>query len=170
MKKKLVEAAVQALFALYLYVLVKIILFKFAPVDLAFLRERLRRNMESPGWIAGRLEQGNFVPFREISRSYHAMSEHGLVNLYGNIAIFIPLGLFLGRMPAGKMTAAGALLSALGVSLGLECAQALLSIGSFDVDDLILNTGGGLLGFIAWRISVKINGTNAMIQGAGRRK
>jgi hypothetical protein len=33
--------------------------------------------------------------------------------------------------------------------INLESAQALFSIGSFDVDDLILNSSGGLIGFIA---------------------
>ena len=35
----------------------------------------------------------------------------------------------------------------LGLSLSLECLQLIFSIGSFDVDDLILNVSGGLLGY-----------------------
>ena len=38
------------------------------------------------------------------------------------------------------------------VSLGLESAQLLLAIGQFDVDDLILNAGGALLGYFLYRL------------------
>jgi glycopeptide antibiotics resistance protein len=38
----------------------------------------------------------------------------------------------------------------------LECLQILFSLGIFDVDDLILNTFGGLLGYGAIKIHDKV--------------
>lgn len=63
-----------------------------------------------------------------------------------NLVIFVPFGLFLGALaPAwGWLAATGVLL---GSSLLLETVQHLISTGSFDTTDLIVNTAGGLVGF-----------------------
>ena len=63
-----------------------------------------------------------------------------------NLVLFVPLGLFLGALaPAwGWWRATGAIL---GTSLVLETVQHLLSTGSFDTTDLIVNTAGGLVGY-----------------------
>ena len=62
-----------------------------------------------------------------------------------NIALFVPFGLYLGLLaPTWQWwKAAGVFVSA---SLVLETTQHLLSTGSFDVTDLIVNTVGGLIG------------------------
>jgi glycopeptide antibiotics resistance protein len=93
---------IQALFALYLYVLFKIVLFKFHLIDTAFLWEQLKNSLGNPDQISGRLQQGNLVPFREISRTIHVLSSHVLINLFGNIALFMPFGVFLGLLSSGK--------------------------------------------------------------------
>lgn len=62
-----------------------------------------------------------------------------------NLLLFIPFGLYLGLLaprwtwwkPAGVFVAA---------SLVLEITQHLLSVGSFDITDVIVNTAGGLAG------------------------
>jgi len=63
-----------------------------------------------------------------------------------NLVIFVPYGLFIGALaPAWAWwKAAGAFL---GTSLVLESTQHLISTGSFDTTDLIVNTAGGLIGF-----------------------
>lgn len=63
-----------------------------------------------------------------------------------NILLFVPFGIYLGMLAprlrwgpiAGILTAA---------SLALETAQHLLSVGSFDLTDVIGNAAGGLVGF-----------------------
>ena len=37
-------------------------------------------------------------------------------------------------------------------SLLIECTQYVFRVGSFDVDDILLNTLGAALGFICWLI------------------
>ena len=74
-----------------------------------------------------------------------------------NLVLFVPLGLFIGALaPRWSWWRAG--LAALGVSLLLEVVQHLISTGSFDTTDLLVNTAGALLGwliFIAVRRSAR---------------
>src|SRR4051812_4070159 len=117
----------QALFALYVYAVFKIILFKFGNIDFAFLWHQLQRGPEQ---IAGRLVQGNFVPLATISATLNRMTNHALFNLIGNIALFMPYGIFLILLSGKKGgSGTGVLLRSLGLSLILECAQGLFSIG-----------------------------------------
>jgi len=63
-----------------------------------------------------------------------------------NLVLFLPFGLFLGALaPSWTWAKAGA--AALGASLVLETVQHLISTGSFDTTDLIVNTGGALIGW-----------------------
>lgn len=62
-----------------------------------------------------------------------------------NILLFVPFGLYLGLLaPSWQWWKAAGVF--IGASLVLEAAQHLLSIGSFDTTDLIVNTAGGLAG------------------------
>jgi len=137
---------------LYVYLLVKVILLKFQTMDFSFLWGQLLIGLQEPYLLSIRLESANLVPFREINRSLQSLSDHAMVNLFGNVAIFLPLGFVLAfmwnrvRMAGVKIVSCAFLLS-----LGLETAQLVFMIGQFDVDDILLNTLGGLLGFIVYR-------------------
>ena len=92
----------------------------------------------------------NLVPLKEIERFWKYRKElgiHSFYNLVGNVAIFMPAGFFL---PMIRETNKG-LFFTLGVtlqmSLSLELLQLIFRVGSFDVDDLLLNTLGGLFGY-----------------------
>jgi len=67
------------------------------------------------------------------------------LEVFFNFLLFIPFGLYLGLLaPTWKwFTVAGMLV---GASLVLEIIQHVLSIGSFDSTDVIVNTAGGLAG------------------------
>jgi glycopeptide antibiotics resistance protein len=150
-------AVLPVLFAVYMYALFKVILFKFRPIDIVFLWNQLLRNLGKPAYIRERLLLANFSPFESISSSLNSLSGHDLLNLYGNIAIFIPFGVFLVLLAGSAgMTFRGVFLRSLGLSLILECLQVLLAIGSFDVDDLILNVLGGVLGFAGCKLFVSL--------------
>ncbi|WP_456785713.1 VanZ family protein [Cellulomonas sp. P5_C5] len=62
-----------------------------------------------------------------------------------NVALFVPLGLYLGLLaPSWRWwKVAGA---AAAVSLGLEVAQYVLAVGSSDLTDVVVNTAGALVG------------------------
>ncbi len=150
---RLSPLSLRALLVLNIYMLVKIILLKFHSVDFIFLWRRLLSGLKQPSLLSERLDTGNLVPFHEISRSLHTLSDHAMTNLLGNVIIFMPLGILLGLLLNHKgMSVLKIGVCAFFLSLGLETAQLLFMIGQFDVDDIILNTLGGLLGFIIYRI------------------
>ncbi len=98
----------------------------------------------------------NLTPFQEIRRFYQYGLKHGWhlfwVNVIGNIVVFIPFGMFLPRLsPKCKNLLLTALLS-LEFSLAIEIVQLISRVGSFDVDDLLLNTIGGVFGCILFSI------------------
>jgi glycopeptide antibiotics resistance protein len=166
------DVIIPALFALYIYVLFKIILFKFGSIDMGFLWQQLQRGLGDPDYIIGRLKAGNLIPLKEISKNIQKLSSHDLINLVGNIGVFMPYGTFLGLMSTNKkMSFIGVFTRSLGLSLCLECAQVVFSIGSFDVDDLILNSCGGLIGYIAFKLCAKFMVTStSVIQERDRNK
>ena len=66
-------------------------------------------------------------------------------NLAGNILVFIPFGFFM-PMASKYKSLGGTLVYSFGVSLCVEVFQLVMRVGCFDVDDLLLNTLGGVLG------------------------
>ncbi|MDF2836893.1 MAG: VanZ family protein [Paenibacillus sp.] len=142
-----------AIFVVYLYVLVRIILFKGHGIDLSYLADQLLATLHDPYRIVRQMELGNVVPFYEIKRAMESGTGHGYLNVFGNIAIFAPFGLIRGMLGTGKgMTIFSAAMGSLFLSLTLEWLQAVFVIGSFDVDDMVLNTCGGLMGYLLYRL------------------
>lgn len=99
-----------------------------------------------------------FSSIFEIARS-QPLSTSAL-QLGGNILLLLPLG-FLLPLLFDRFERPGAVVVAgLSVSLGIELVQVLTSsvLGFtykvFDVDDLILNTIGVVVGWVLWRIVV----------------
>ena len=116
---------------------------------------------QTASWESGSL--------KEITRALDALTVHSLTNLFGNIAIFVPFGMFLNVLAkAGKLTLAGTLWRSLAVSIGLESVQVLFSLGTFDVDDLFLNSIGGMLGFVAYRLGSWLTTPASAVPGAPR--
>lgn len=76
--------------------------------------------------------------------------------LVGNLGAFVPLGLLAPIISPRWRSWRRALVLGLGVSLVVEAAQLLISLGMgfpwrvADIDDVILNTLGTLLGFGIW--------------------
>lgn len=101
----------------------------------------------------------NLVLFKEIKRFIEYRKELGpfavFTNLFGNILIFVPFGFFISVASKTRgffMT----LFYSFGLSLCVEVFQLVTKVGSFDVDDLLLNTIGGVLGYILFSICNRI--------------
>jgi glycopeptide antibiotics resistance protein len=91
----------------------------------------------------------NLVPFQEISR-YEIGSYSFFRQVFGNILLFVPFGYFASRFCKLKNISTIFIVSTLS-SLTIESVQ--MFIGrSFDVDDIILNVVGGVLGFIICKV------------------
>ena len=93
----------------------------------------------------------NFVPFREISRYLMYWRSIGLphviLNLAGNIVGFMPFGFFVPLLFRFHRDVPFIFGISLLVSAAIEMIQLITRVGSCDVDDMILNTLGGLLGY-----------------------
>lgn len=154
-----VSFVVPGLFALYIFSLFKIILFKYGSIDMDFLWHRLQKNLENPEYSMHRMKYGNFIPLKTISDTVLSPLRHEVINLVGNILAFMPYGIFIVILSKSKMISLiGVFIQSLGLSLLLECLQVFFSIGNFDVDDLILNTSGSLLGYGIFRLYGKYVG------------
>ena len=98
----------------------------------------------------------NAVPFHEIKRFIGMLDRYpyiALMNLLGNIAIFIPFGALLTffRRKERVIVFQVTLLSFF-VSCAIELLQLFTRVGSCDVDDVILNTLGGFIGSMIYYI------------------
>ena len=96
----------------------------------------------------------NLVLFKEIQRFWNHRDMLGWVayaNLFGNVLIFIPFGFFM-PMASRYRNFFLTFVYSFGLSLLVEIFQLITKVGSFDVDDIFLNTCGGILGFIAFVI------------------
>lgn len=95
----------------------------------------------------------NLVPFHTINGYIDAWRngtmnwEIPFRNLLGNIVLFVPLGIFLPVLFRSMGKLRNWLPALLVILLSIETVQLLTRRGSFDIDDLILNTFGALLGF-----------------------
>ena len=74
-----------------------------------------------------------------------------IINLVGNVAAFMPFGFFMPVVSRRSRGPVRIILLGFGFSLMLETIQLVFRVGSFDVDDLILNTLGAGLGFFCYR-------------------
>ncbi len=87
----------------------------------------------------------NLVPFKEMFR-YDINSRLFLKNVLGNIILFIPYGLFVSYYLKCKKVYWPILLTGI-ASTTIELVQ--YKIGRvFDIDDIILNIFGGIVGFL----------------------
>lgn len=99
----------------------------------------------------------NLIPFRTILDYLNGdMIARAFApsNLIGNIVLFIPLGVYITLLNANKKISVNTCLIAL-ISVIVEIAQYLFKVGATDIDDVILNTVGGLIGIIIFKVIYK---------------
>ncbi|MBU3134451.1 VanZ family protein [Clostridium gasigenes] len=96
----------------------------------------------------------NLIPFYSImeyiSGSSANIKAFAFSNVVGNIVIFIPLGTYLSLFKNDKRVKTNFLFIFI-VSLFVEIIQGLLGIGASDIDDIILNCLGGLIGILGYK-------------------
>lgn len=99
----------------------------------------------------------NLIPFHTIMNYIKATGTINtsivITNLVGNILAFMPLGFFLPLLFRRFLKVWSTILVVFASTLTVECLQFVYRVGSFDVDDLILNTVGGALGFIIFKMT-----------------
>ena len=120
---------------------------------------------DRPGYTAGipywdqLLSNLNLTPFRTLRLFFGLLDDHrpylvraALINLVGNVVMFIPLGLFLPLTFTRLRKLWRTMLTVTLLITAVETAQLFTLLGSCDVDDLILNTIGTLIGYAVFSL------------------
>lgn len=97
----------------------------------------------------------NLVPFRTLTHQLHLLTkldrpwlvQHALVNLLGNVVLFVPLGIFLPKLWERLQGLWKVVFATAGIILVVEAVQVLTLLGRCDIDDLILNLAGAAIGY-----------------------
>lgn len=99
----------------------------------------------------------NLIPFHEIKRFVKYYEVIGIqaviLNIAGNVAAFMPFGFFLPIFSERCKRFLNTVFYSFELSLLVELIQLITKVGSFDVDDIFLNTLGGALGFFVFKIA-----------------
>lgn len=160
MGKPLVKLAIvgYAVFALYLLLVVKVLLFKFGSFDSDLFISQWKLISKDPYVLVERLhDRSNLVPFHEIESYVRSIrshnSWHSTVNFLGNVIAFVPLGFLLPLLFSKRAKSLfKVLLYSFMLSFAVELTQLVMDIGRFDVDDLLLNTAGGFIGYVMYGV------------------
>ena len=105
--------------------------------------------------------QAELVPFWEVRNlleniSIKYLRDFWLVQIFGNIAMFIPLGVlspYLLNITKFKSV----FLISLAFSAGIEITQYITGRGLCEFDDVFNNTLGACVGYTSWRLKMKYN-------------
>ena len=92
----------------------------------------------------------NLIPFLYITD--YEVKREALINIIGNVSLFIPTGIILPILYKRLNSFWNVLLAGAGISLCIEVIQLLLSNSVTDIDDLILNTAGVIIGYAVFSL------------------
>ena len=129
------KAVMKLLFIIYMCVLVYVV----------FFAEAMGRTPQD-GYVY------NLTPLKEND----ALGRAARLNIFGNIIAFIPFGIYLPYTSESKLGFISTFLYTFSLSLTIELVQLITKVGSCDVDDIILNALGGVIGYILWYIYTKL--------------
>ncbi len=96
----------------------------------------------------------NLVPFKEIYRSFGVKGTFFIINFIGNLAVFAPIAFFIALLYNESGFFKCVLITA-ACSVFVEICQIPQDRAS-DIDDVILNTLGGVLGYLIYMIIKKL--------------
>ncbi|MBR5868018.1 MAG: VanZ family protein [Clostridia bacterium] len=103
------------------------------------------------------MEGYNLIPFSTIASQLALLTRGGslrtfaLINLVGNVILFVPAG-YLIPLLFPRFRRFPPFLSVLFLSLfAIEGIQLVTGLGAFDVDDILLNLLGALMGYLLFR-------------------
>ncbi len=137
-------------FGMYACILIKMVLFKRPP---GYYLQHFFYNYDLD-MIKANFRRANLVPFTTIMLFIKSkLSMRDIVgNVLGNILGFIPFGILVPILFRQYATLLKTLMAAFMLSAAFELLQLIFVLGSFDVDDLMLNTMGAAIGFYIYLV------------------
>ncbi len=105
-------------------------------------------------YVKGSYNLHPFQTLRQMMSLLHheTFARFALVNLVGNIVMFLPLGLLPGVWPKQRKFRVF-FLTVTAMILAVEALQLFTTLGTADIDDLICNVLGASLGFGIWKLT-----------------
>lgn len=135
-------------FFLYMIVLIKVIVFKYPVRQLA----AITRTWEK-GVILEGLDTANFTLFKTIKMYIRYWGRlNSFENLFGNVLCFVPFGFLLPFLHRESRHWWVLLINSFLLVCAIEIFQLITAFGVFDVDDILLNCVGSMLGFWAFAL------------------
>ncbi|HHU53135.1 MAG TPA: VanZ family protein [Clostridiaceae bacterium] len=153
LKKKNHKIIAGVLFIVYLAALVYILLFKadpgFSPHDYTAIHQITNKKPSN----------FNLIPFNTIKLFIKSFLNNrnltSLLNVLGNILIFMPFGIFVQLFWPNRKSFLITFLSGSLIILLIEFVQLITVWGILDIDDYLLNIIGVILGWLLMRIFIK---------------
>ncbi|MBD0384751.1 VanZ family protein [Paenibacillus sedimenti] len=101
------------------------------------------------------------IPFRTITSSMNSCHRFGIdhpssIALITNIVLFVPMG-FLVPYVLRKPSFLKTIGMSLAIIFGIEIIQYVTNLGATDIDDVILNITGCLIGYMVYAISLALH-------------
>ena len=136
--KKFARPILWTVFIIYCFVLVYVLFLSRGTRDGYTFAEYMRRFT-------------NFIPFKTIveyvKRYIDGYRNLSVLNLLGNLALFVPMGMALPCLSRKLNRFWKVTLTVLGMVVVVELVQGLLRVGSIDIDDVIFNVVGAMVGY-----------------------
>ena len=136
--KKFARPILWTIFIIYCFVLVYVLFLSRGTRDGYTFAEYMRRFT-------------NFIPFKTIveyvKRYIDGYRNLSVLNLLGNLALFVPMGMALPCLSRKLNRFWKVTLTVLGMVVVVELVQGLLRVGSIDIDDVIFNVVGAMVGY-----------------------
>lgn len=150
------KLSTQIAFIFYLLILVKLTLLKYS---LGYMKSIFGDFHIQ--YLKYSVNRSQLIPFRTIN--HYLFNETGMwvafTNLFGNVFMFLPAGIFFHQLfPVRINNLARVTLVSFALSMGFELVQLATILGQFDVDDLLLNTVGAIIGFKSYTLWKKSEG------------
>ncbi|MGN0156689.1 MAG: VanZ family protein [Lachnospiraceae bacterium] len=138
------------IFILYILFVIKVIVFKYSYAQLQEIVNGWQKDVIWEG-----LSTANFTPLKTIKmyiRYYELPGIRSFANLFGNVLIFVPFGMLLPMIHKASQNIMVLLANGFLFVLGIEVFQLFSAFGAFDVDDIMLNCLGVLIGGVLYHI------------------
>ncbi|MGL5348926.1 MAG: VanZ family protein [Peptostreptococcaceae bacterium] len=145
------------IFITYLLIVFKIVLFKYDSLSTIV-----------SGDIRSTFRSYNLIPFKTIVDFFSiGIRNNNLLwafsNILGNILIFMPLGYLMPMLFNKFEKIKNIIIVAVSLSIFFEVTQYIVYLGSLDIDDLILNTLGGISGYLVYAWLKRLISNNRML-------
>ena len=134
-------------FVIYILLVIKLIVFKYPWEHLMAITKSWEKGVILEGLATANFSLGKSI--RMYIRYFDKFPFwNGFANLIGNVLVFIPYGFLLPKAYPGCGKWWRVLYCAIGWVMVIELFQLFSAFGAFDVDDILLNVSGAMIGYL----------------------